>query len=256
VTSLDTEDRNHSATLEVRSLVSGYGDLQVLRGVSFAAQAGKVELILGRNGAGKSTLLLAIAGLLPAWSGVILVNGEDILGIPAHNRAPKKGVSVVLERRRIFRQRSVLENLVIGCHGRRLKRKEVASRVDRIFELFPALAMRKSSPAGSLSGGQQQMLAIGQALISEPKILLLDEPSAGLAPAVVDAVIDIVVRLKAEGVCVVLVEQIVDRVLRVADHVTVMDGGEVVLAGPPSVVSDLRVLQSAYFGEARSQDRG
>jgi branched-chain amino acid transport system ATP-binding protein len=236
-----------STMLEVRSLVSGYGDLQVLRGVSLSAEAGKVELVLGRNGAGKTTLLCAIAGLLPIWDGTLYLDGEDIHRLPAHRRNAT-GISLVLEGKRIFRKRSVYENLVIGCHGQRIGRRAIAEQIGAVVGQLPLLTDLMDRVAGSLSGGQQQILAIAQALMAKPKVLLLDEPSAGLSPAMVDDVLQIVSELATQGHCIVLVEQIVERVVGIADHVVVMDDGQVVVEGGPEVTSDLEVLRSAYFG--------
>jgi len=238
-----------AVALEVRDLDSGYGDLQALRAANLTARSNAVELVIGPNGAGKSTLLATIAGLLPAWKGSITVDGEDISHVPAYKRSPQKGVSLVLADRRLFKGRSVYENLLIGCHGQRWSRKEAQSRIEEILSYVPLLSDMTARVAGSLSGGQQQMLAIGQALVADPKVLLLDEPSAGLAPSAVDAVIDIVAGLRDRGKCVVLVEQIVDRVLPVADHVSVMNAGRTSMQGPPSDFHDEEVLRRAYFGE-------
>ena len=235
--------------LELREVDSGYGDLQALRGVSLTAREGAVELIIGPNGAGKSTLLATIAGLLPAWKGVINVYGEDISHVPAYQRAPRMGVSLVLADRRLFKARSVYENLLIGCHGQSWSRKEAHGRIEDILTNVPLLSDLTTRVAGSLSGGQQQMLAIGQALVSDPRILLLDEPSAGLAPSAVDSVIQIVAGLRGRGKCVVLVEHIVDRVLPIADHVSVMNAGRMWMQGAPSEFHDDEVLRRAYFGE-------
>jgi branched-chain amino acid transport system ATP-binding protein len=240
---------NGATALEVRDVDSGYGDLQALRAVNLTARAGAVELVIGPNGAGKSTLLATIAGLLPAWKGSINVYGEDISRVPAYQRAPKKGVSLVLADRRLFKARSVYENLLIGCHGQKWSRKEAQSRIDDVLAHVPLLGDLTTRVAGSLSGGQQQMLAIGQALVADPKVLLLDEPSAGLAPTAVDSVIEIVAGLRDRGKCVVLVEQIVDRVLPVADHVSVMNAGRTSVQGAPSEFHDEEILRKAYFGE-------
>jgi branched-chain amino acid transport system ATP-binding protein len=234
--------------LEVRDLESGYGDLQALRGANLVAHSSAVELIIGPNGAGKSTLLGAIAGLLPAWKGAINVYGEDISRVPAYQRCPQKRVALVLADRRLFKSRSVQENLLIGCHGQRWSHREAQARIEKILDQVPLLSDLASRTAGSLSGGQQQMLAIGQALVADPKVLLLDEPSAGLAPAAVDAVIQIVAGLRDQGKCVVLVEQIVDRVLPIADHVTVMNAGRMSMDGAPSEFRNDDVLREAYFG--------
>ena len=233
--------------LEVRSIISGYRDLQVLRGVSLSAQQGQVELVLGRNGAGKTTLLSAIAGILPIWEGTLQIDGEDISRFPAHRRQAM-GISLVLEGKRIFRKRTVYENLLIGCHGQRIRRRAVVKKVDEMVSQLSLLKPVLHRVAGGLSGGQQQILAIGQALMANPKVLLLDEPSAGLSPAMVDEVLGIVTDLAQKGQCVVLVEQIVERIVGVADHVVVIDDGQVVVEGGPEITNDLEVLREAYFG--------
>jgi len=241
--------------LEVRSVVSGYQDLQVLRGVSLSAQEGKVELVLGRNGAGKTTLLSAIAGLLPVWRGSLRLDGEDISRLPAHRRQAM-GISLVLEGKRIFRKRTVYENLLIGCHGQRMRRRAVAEKVDEMLGRLSLLQPVVHRVAGGLSGGQQQVLAIAQALMADPKVLLLDEPSAGLSPAMVDEVLRIVTDLAQVGQCTVLVEQSVERVVGIADHVVVLDDGQVVVEGGPEIIDDLDVLRSAYFGRVTGTGDG
>jgi branched-chain amino acid transport system ATP-binding protein len=243
-----TERAQAGAILEVRSLVSGYRDLQVLRDMSLTADSGKVELVLGRNGAGKTTLLCAIAGLLPIWSGTLHFNGQDVGRLPAYRRQ-KTGISLVLEGKRIFRTISVHDNLVVGCHGQRIGRKAIAQKIDALVSQLSLLGPLMGRVAGSLSGGQQQILAIAQALMGDPKVLLLDEPSAGLSPAMVDDVFEIIAGLATQGLCIVLVEQIVERVVGFADHVVVMDDGHVVVEGGPEVTRDMDVLRSAYFGQ-------
>jgi branched-chain amino acid transport system ATP-binding protein len=235
------------ALLQIDSLVSGYGDLKVLRGVSLAVAPGSVTLVLGRNGAGKTTLMSATAGLLRTWSGTIALSGQDVTKLPPYART-RAGISLVLEGKRIFRQRTVDENLHVGAHTLRLSRAELRTRSDRVIELIPALADLRSRIAGGLSGGQQQMLAIGQALMSDPKALLLDEPSAGLAPAVLDAVLQIIGQLRREGRAIVLVEQIIERVIDVADQVAVLDDGLVQLEGPRAAFASTEALEHAYFG--------
>jgi branched-chain amino acid transport system ATP-binding protein len=241
--------------LTIDSLVSGYGDLQVLRGVSLAVPAGSVTLVLGRNGAGKTTLMAATAGLLRAWSGSVSLAGQDVTKLPPYART-QAGIALVLEGKRIFRQRPVDENLHVGAYPLRLRRAQLAERTEAVLAQIPALADLRRRTAGSLSGGQQQMLAIGQALMSDPKALLLDEPSAGLAPAILDTVLEIIDQLRRDGRAIVLVEQIIERVIDVADHVAVIDDGEVQIEGPRSAFATLDALESAYFGRAAGNSPG
>jgi ABC-type branched-subunit amino acid transport system ATPase component len=247
-TTENAQDKRESV-LRVNSLVSGYGDLRVLNEVDLAVAAGTVEIILGRNGAGKTTLLLALAGLLPTWKGTVWLDGREVSHDPAYRRVGE-GVALVLEGKRIFRERTVHQNLLIGMQGgRRLSRRAREERITQTLERLPQMRPLMNRTAGGLSGGQQQLVAIAQALTANPKVLLLDEPSAGLSPALVDEVLDTVLAVRDSGVAVILVEQIVDRVLRVVDHVSVMDGGRVVLSGAPSLMSDPDLLRDAYFGQ-------
>lgn len=237
--------------LRVSDLVSGYGDLQVLHGISLDIQRGGVEVILGRNGAGKTTLLHTIAGELSLWQGSLSLDGTEIGKRSAHTRA-RAGVALVQEGKRIFRERTVWENLMIGTIGCKLGRYERRQRCESVIEQFPMLRERSQISAGSLSGGQQQMLAIAQALASQPEVLLLDEPSAGLAPAVVSEVFARLHDLAATGdLTIVLTEQLAEKALAIARHVTVMDGGQVVASGPPAQFADLRELQAAYFASTK-----
>jgi branched-chain amino acid transport system ATP-binding protein/branched-chain amino acid transport system permease protein len=236
-----------AALLEVRDLESGYGDLQVLRGVSVSLRQGTVEVILGRNGVGKTTLLSTICGQLRLWNGAITLEGRDISRQPAYRRAAS-GIALVQEGKRIFRNRTIMENVVLGTRTVKLSRAERRALCQSVLEQFPVLRERAGERAGGLSGGQQQMLAIAQALASRPRILLLDEPSAGLAPTIVSELFQWVRTLADEGLSVLLVEQLAQQALKVADHVTVIDDGRVTHAGAPSDFHDLRELQEAYFG--------
>lgn len=223
-----------SVSLEVSRLKLGYGDLTAVWDASFTARTGRICAVVGRNGAGKTTLLSGIAGLLPAKAGTVRLLGEDVERLPTHTRV-KAGLTLVQEGKRIFRSLSVQENLRLGAFAHNAKGAELRSLYDEMYERFPALAERRHSSAGTLSGGQQQMLAIAQALVSRPKVLLIDEPSAGLAPVVVDEVHAAIRQLKAEGLSIVLVEQLIEDILGdVADDVVILEGGRVVLAAPAS----------------------
>jgi branched-chain amino acid transport system ATP-binding protein len=202
--------------LSVRGLTAGYGDIVAVRDVDLDVRAAEIVTVLGTNGAGKTTLLGAIAGLVRCLGGSVELDGETIDHLRPHARA-RTGLSLVQENKRLFRQLSVRDNLVVAAP--RLGRDEFQRREHAVHELFPALEEKGGELAGSLSGGQQQMLAIGQALMSRPKVLMLDEPSAGLAPMLVKEVLDRVAEIAAQGIGVVLVEQAVHQALRVASRV-------------------------------------
>jgi ABC-type branched-subunit amino acid transport system ATPase component len=235
--------------LEVRDAVSGYGDLQVLRNVSLALERGKLEVVLGRNGVGKTTFLGTITGQVRLWSGSVKLGGVEVGRKPAYRRAAA-GVALVQEGKRIFRQRTIMENVALGTFSQSVSRRERRELCDAVLEQFPILKERSGELAGGLSGGQQQMLAIAQALASRPRLLLLDEPSAGLAPAIVREVFGRVKQLSENGMTILLVEQLAEQALTIADHVTVIDNGRVVASGPPEQFHDQRGLQEAYFGDA------
>ena len=211
--------------LRLDGVDAGYGPVQVLRGVSVEARAGEVTCIMGRNGAGKSTLLKCVMGLVPASAGKIVLDGAEVQALPPH-RVPRHGVAFVPQGRRLFGPMTVAENLEVGL----LTRHRGSYVRDRVLDLFPRLAERLGQVSSTLSGGEQQMLAIGRALCIEPKVLLLDEPTEGLQPSMIALIRDVLVRLKGMGVAVVLVEQRIDAVLRVADRVAFMERGELVAA--------------------------
>jgi branched-chain amino acid transport system ATP-binding protein len=235
--------------LEVRNLVTGYGDIRVVWDVSLSVQPGKITALLGRNGAGKTTTLRAIAGLNRIGGGSVLFKGDDISKLAAHKRV-RRGIGFVQEGKRIFHRRTVYENLLLGGYSLGLRRSQLPVEVERIFELFPALKNRAKTPASSLSGGQQQMVAIGQALMAKPTLLMLDEPSGGLAPSVVAEVMNTVTGLTERGLGIVLVEQAVESAVAVADDIVVLDIGRVVLHRKAGEVNDLQLLREAYFGRA------
>jgi branched-chain amino acid transport system ATP-binding protein len=226
-----------SEALEITGLRLGYGDLTAVWDVSFTVRTGRICALVGRNGAGKTTLLSGLAGLLPAKAGTVRLHGEDITGRPTHARV-KAGLTLVQEGRRIFRSLTVQENLRLGAFAHDARGDELRSLFDEVYERFPALAERRDHASGALSGGQQQMLAIAQALVSRPRVLLIDEPSAGLAPVIVDEVHQAIRRLRDEGLTIVLVEQLIEDVLGgVADDVVMLDGGKVVLDAPADTLS-------------------
>jgi branched-chain amino acid transport system ATP-binding protein len=235
--------------LTVRNLVCGYGDLRVLNGISLELPAGTIEVALGRNGVGKTTLLHTISGILAARSGEILLDGADVSSQPAHKRAAA-GISLVQEGKQIFRERTVLENVMLGTYARALGRDERHEICMTTLGRFPALAGRERERAGALSGGQQQMLAIAQAIAAAPRVLLLDEPSAGLAPAIVTEVFEHVARLREQGMTILLVEQLAEQALAIGDQVTVIDDGQIRDSGAPGEFSNSSRLQEAYFGAA------
>jgi branched-chain amino acid transport system ATP-binding protein len=233
--------------LEVRGLVSGYGHVRVLEGVSFDVLDRQIVTILGGNGAGKSTLLKTISGLLTVEAGSMHFAGEDLVGRqPA--QIVDRGLLHVAEGRRLFRTQSVMSNLELGLYGSRLPRAEERRRLDEVLATFPMLAERPNIAAGSLSGGQQQMLAIAQALLRTPRLLMLDEPSLGLAPIVVDQVMEVIVNLRANGCAIVLVEQLVERALEIADVAYVMQSGRIIGSGRPEELHGSELIKHAYLG--------
>jgi ABC-type branched-subunit amino acid transport system ATPase component/ABC-type branched-subunit amino acid transport system permease subunit len=237
--------------LEVRDAESGYGDLQVLRGVSLVLEPGKLEVVLGRNGVGKTTLLGTITGQVRLWKGSVKLAGNELGRSTAYRRAAA-GIALVQEGKRIFRERTIMENVMLGTFTQKLSRRERRELCEAVLENFPILSQRATEQAGGLSGGQQQMLAIAQALASRPKLLLLDEPSAGLAPAIVREVFQRIKQLSEQGMTIVLVEQLAEQALVIADHVTVIDNGRVVATGSPQDFHDQQGLQEAYFGDTPS----
>lgn len=208
--------------LGLEGVSAGYGGVAVLRGVTFQARAGEVTCVMGRNGVGKSTLMKCIMGLVPATDGVVALDGVAVQGLPAH-QVPRLGIAYVPQGRRLFGPLTVAENLTVGL----MTRGKGADVRDRVLDLFPRLRERLSQVSATLSGGEQQMLAIARALCLEPKVLLLDEPTEGLQPSMIALIRDVVVGLRATGVATVLVEQRVTAVLGMADRVAFMDQGHV-----------------------------
>jgi branched-chain amino acid transport system ATP-binding protein len=232
--------------LEVHELQVWYGAAPALWGVSLALRAGELLSVVGPNGAGKTTLVNAIAGIEPARAGRIVFAGKDITRWPPH-RFCAAGIAVVPEGRRLFSGMTVRENLELGSYLPAAKAERAAS-LDAVLELFPALRERLASPAGELSGGQQQMVAIARALMARPRLLLLDEPSLGLSPRIVEAMFDAVRRINAQGVAVLLVEQNVAMAMSLSDRAYVLEEGRIVAEGEPDDLLARPEIQRAYLG--------
>jgi branched-chain amino acid transport system ATP-binding protein len=245
---MTTQAQTSEPILRVRNLGTGYGDLRVVWDVSFDVWPGQLTVLLGRNGAGKTSTLRAVSGLNRASSGTVELGGRNITKSAAHTRV-RHGMAYVQEGKRVFHAQTVEQNLLLGGYTRKLNRADLRQEVERIYELFPVLGDKRALAAGNMSGGQQQMLAIGQALMAGPRLLLLDEPSGGLAPVIVNEVMEQVGQLKETGIGVLLVEQAVEASVAVADHVAVLDMGRVVLTARADEVDDLNVLRDAYFGK-------
>jgi branched-chain amino acid transport system ATP-binding protein len=231
--------------LEVSNLHSAYGRIEVLRGVSLEVRAGEIVALIGSNGAGKTTLLRALSGVQPITTGEIRFRGERMDRLPPHRRV-ERGVTQSPEGRQVFGPLSVADNLRLGAYRRR--DKNIENDRDRIFEMFPVLREKRLQAAGGLSGGQQQMLAIGRALMGKPKLLLLDEPSLGLSPLLVDQILAAIVSLKAEGITVLLVEQNASAALEIADRGYVMETGRIVSSGGGSALLSDPKVKAAYLG--------
>ncbi|NML35016.1 ABC transporter ATP-binding protein [Paraburkholderia antibiotica] len=230
--------------LEMNAVRAGYGAINVLWDVSLNVARGEVTTIVGPNGAGKTTLLRAIMGLLPLQRGQIVYDGVSLAGVPTWD-LPERGIAMVPEGRMIFRDMSIEENLMLGAFPK-ARRQAAKTQLEEVFALFPLLKERRALPAGTLSGGQAQMLALGRGLMSSPRLLLIDEPSLGLAPVIVQEVFEILARLKAEGRTIVLVEQNTNMALRLADQVYLMQGGKVTLSARAAEV-DVDTLHDMYF---------
>jgi branched-chain amino acid transport system ATP-binding protein len=232
--------------LEARNLRVGYGDATAIWDVSLDVDAGEIVSVIGPNGAGKTTLINAMAGLLRCRQGELRFDGADMTRVRAHDYCGH-GIALVPEGRRLFARMSVEENLELGCYlpAARARRRE---SLDRVYGLFPILRDKRSQPAGELSGGQQQMVAIGRALMAQPRIVLFDEPSLGLAPTIVDGMFDIIARVRRDGAAVLLVEQNVLKALDVADRAYVLEQGRIVGTGLPADLVKQPHIREAYLG--------
>jgi branched-chain amino acid transport system ATP-binding protein len=235
--------------LDVQQLSVGYGPVAVVDKVSLQVGKGEAVALLGANGAGKSTLLKGLSGLLKPSAGTVLFQGAASQGWSAEVLVTK-GLSHVAEGRRIFRRETVADNLMLGMYRLRLPAAEMTRRCEEVFELFPALRLKAAALAGSLSGGQQQMLAIAQALVRKPTLVMLDEPSIGLAPVLVEEVFRTLETIRAQGVAILLVEQVVERTLEFVDYAYLLQNGRVTASGTPAELAKTDVVRRAYLGDA------
>ncbi len=235
------------AMLEIRDLQVYYGMIHAIKGISFDVREGEVIALIGANGAGKTTILHSVTGLIPVKSGQILFEGNDITKVPAH-KIVSMGMAHVPEGRRVFSQLTVYENLKMGAYTRKDK-NEIRESLEMVYKRFPRLEERKNQIAGTLSGGEQQMLAMGRALMSKPRILLMDEPSMGLSPIFVAEIFDIIQSVAAGGTTVLLVEQNAKKALEIADRAYVMETGTIALSGEAAELLDNDMIKKAYLGE-------
>ena len=235
------------AMLEVKNLEVYYGVIQAIKGISFEVNEGEVIALIGANGAGKTTTLQTITGMLQPKAGEIIFEGKDISKIPGH-KIVSMGMAHVPEGRRVFAELSVYENLKLGAYTRKDK-KEIEETLARVYKSFPRLEERKNQLAGTLSGGEQQMLAMGRALMSKPKIILMDEPSMGLSPILVEEIFHIIREISASGTTVLLVEQNAKKALAIADRAYVLETGNIVLSGDAKEMMTNDSIKKAYLGE-------
>ena len=235
------------AMLEVRDLEVYYGVIQALKGISFEVNEGEVIALIGANGAGKTTILHTVTGLINQKAGKIEFEGKDISHTPAY-KIVAEGMAHVPEGRRVFAELSVYDNLMMGAYTRKDK-KEIAETLEMVYKRFPRLEERKKQMAGTLSGGEQQMLAMGRALMSKPKIILMDEPSMGLSPIFVNEIFEIIKAVSASGTTVLLVEQNAKKALSIADRAYVLETGKIILEGDAKVLMNDERVKKAYLGE-------
>lgn len=234
---------------EVKDLTVSYGDLEVVHGVSFSVEPGQITALLGANGAGKSSIMGAISGLIPGVTGSVKLAGKELLGMSAH-RIVAEGLRHVPEGRRIFSSLTVRENLIIGAYSQRHNMKEVHRRIEDVYRRFPILEERSKQLAGHLSGGEQQMLAVGRALITAPKVLALDEPSLGLSPKMTHEILSTVSEIAEQGTAVLLVEQNALEALAIADRAAVLELGRIAISGKAEEVAKDPAIASTYLGGA------
>ena len=233
--------------LKIKDLHVSYGGIRALRGVDIEVPDGKIVTLIGANGAGKSTTLRTISGLVKADSGSITYNDTELLGMPI-NKILEQGIAQVPEGRRVFAELSVYENLKLGAYTRKDK-NEIAESLAKVYKSFPRLEERKNQLAGTLSGGEQQMLAMGRALMSKPKIILMDEPSMGLSPIFVEEIFHIIREISASGTTVLLVEQNAKKALAIANRAYVLETGNIVLSGDAKEMMNNDSIKKAYLGE-------
>ncbi len=235
--------------LEVKDLVVSYGGIEALKGISFSVDEGQIVTLIGANGAGKSTTLRAITGIVPVKSGTILYNGVDITGMDTQ-KVVERGIALVPEGRRVFANLTVLENLKIGAYLRK-DTAQIQKDIEYIYKLFPRLEERSWQLAGTLSGGEQQMLAVGRAMMTRPRLIMMDEPSLGLAPLVVKDIFGIISRLSADGITILLIEQNANAALHAAHYGYVLETGMMTLSGTGEELLSSKSIQEAYLGRGK-----
>ena len=235
--------------LEVKDLVVSYGGIEALKGISFSVDEGQIVTLIGANGAGKSTTLRAITGIVPVKSGTITYNGENITGMDTQ-KVVERGIALVPEGRRVFANLTVLENLKIGAYLRK-DTAQIQKDIEYIYKLFPRLEERSWQLAGTLSGGEQQMLAVGRAMMTRPKLIMMDEPSLGLAPLVVKDIFGIISRLSADGITIWLIEQNANAALHAAHYGYVLETGMMTLSGTGEELLSSKSIQEAYLGKGK-----
>ncbi len=234
------------AMLEVKGLEVYYGVICALKGISFEVNEGEIVSLIGANGAGKTTMMQSVVGIIPKKSGSVTFNGQDITKMPCH-KIVQLGMTQVPEGRRIFQELSVYENLMMGAYTVKDKQR-FKTDLESIYDRFPRLAERRNQIAGTLSGGEQQMLAMSRALMSHPKLLMLDEPSMGLAPILVDQIFDIIKELHRSGTTILLVEQNATKALEIADRAYVLETGNIILSGTGAELAQSDEVKKAYLG--------
>lgn len=235
------------AMLEVKDLHVHYGVIEAIKGIDFEVNQGEVIALIGANGAGKTTILHTVSGLISPSEGTVTFEGKDITKTPGH-KIVSMGMAHVPEGRRVFQELTVLQNLKMGAYTRKDK-KEIEETLENVYKRFPRLAERKNQLAGTLSGGEQQMLAMGRALMSHPSIILMDEPSMGLSPIFVNEIFDIIKEVSSQGTTVLLVEQNAKKALSIADRAYVLETGKIVLEGKASDLLNNDAIKKAYLGE-------
>lgn len=236
-----------SKILEIKDLSVSYGGIEAIKNISLDVEAGSIVTLIGSNGAGKSSTLRSIAGIVKAKSGEVLFEGENILGL-SPDQIVKRGVTLVPEGRRVFPNLTVAENLHVGAY---LRKDDIKPDIEYVYELFPRLKERSWQFAGTLSGGEQQMLAVGRALMARPKLIMMDEPSLGLAPLVVQGIFDIIRTINKAGITVLLIEQNANMALKVADYAYVMQTGEITLSGTGAELLENEEVKEAYLGKQK-----
>lgn len=236
-----------SNILEVKELNVSYGGIKAVKDISFSVEAGEIVTLIGANGAGKSSTLRSVVGLVKPESGTITFNGKEIMALPT-DQIVKEGITLVPEGRRVFSDLTVLENLKIGAY---MRKDPLEEDIKWVYDLFPRLKERSWQLAGTLSGGEQQMLAIGRALMSRPKLIMMDEPSLGLAPIIVQGVFDIIREINKQGMTILLVEQNANMALKAAHRAYVMETGRITLSGTGKELSENEEVKAAYLGKAK-----